>query len=308
MKAPWPFRHLGLKVLSVGLALMLWMVVSGEETVERGLRVPLEFQQFPAGLELQEEMPSTVDVRVRGGSGTLSRLSPADVVAVLDLHGAKPGRRLFHLTADQVRAPFGVEVTQLNPPSIALTFEATGMRQVPVSPAVEGKPAPGFIVGKVTSDPEMVDVIGPETAVGRVTEAITEPVSVADAKQAVSESVTVGFVEPSVRLKTPRAATVTVAILPAPAERQLRGRAVHLRNLAANLSGEVVPSSVDVGLRGSRESLGHIAPDDISAYVDLSGLGVGQYSLTVHADAPGDVGVTTITPMSVQVRISSVQQ
>ena len=45
------------------------MVVSGEETVERGLRVPLELQQFPAGLELQGEVPTTVDVRVRGASG-----------------------------------------------------------------------------------------------------------------------------------------------------------------------------------------------------------------------------------------------
>ena len=48
----WPFRHFGLKLLSLGLALSLWMVVAGEETVERSLRVPLELQQFPAGLEL----------------------------------------------------------------------------------------------------------------------------------------------------------------------------------------------------------------------------------------------------------------
>ena len=53
----WPFRHFGLKLLSLGLALSLWMVVSGEETVERGLRVPLELQQFPAGLELQGDAP-----------------------------------------------------------------------------------------------------------------------------------------------------------------------------------------------------------------------------------------------------------
>ena len=35
--------------------------------VERGLRVPLELQQS-AGLEIQGEAPSTVDVRVRGTS------------------------------------------------------------------------------------------------------------------------------------------------------------------------------------------------------------------------------------------------
>ena len=35
-------QHPGLKVLSVGLAVLLWLIVAGEETVERGLRVPLE--------------------------------------------------------------------------------------------------------------------------------------------------------------------------------------------------------------------------------------------------------------------------
>lgn len=307
MKAPWPFGHPGLKALSLGLAVMLWMVVSGEETVERGLRVPLEFQQFPAGLELQEEMPSTVDVRVRGGPGVLSRLEPADIVAVLDLRGARPGRRLFHLTAEQVRAPFGVEVTQLSPPSIALVFETTGSRQVPITPAVEGKPAPGFVVGTITLDPPVVEVIGPESAIGRVTEAITEPVSVADAKASVTESVTVGFIEPSVRLRTPRAATVTVNITPAPGERTVRGRPVHLQSLAAGLSAQALPAVVDVTLRGSRDSLANVAADDISAYVDLAGLGVGQYTLTVHATAPGDIGATAIAPASVQVRIVSVQ-
>ena len=104
----WPFRHLGLKVLSVALAVLLWMVVAGEETVERGLLIPLELQQFPVGLELEGSPPSLVDARVRGSSGTLSRLSSGDVVAVIDLRGARVGRRLFPLTPDQVRAPFGV--------------------------------------------------------------------------------------------------------------------------------------------------------------------------------------------------------
>ena len=39
MKVMWPFRHFGLKVLSLGLAVLLWTVIAGEETVERGLRV-----------------------------------------------------------------------------------------------------------------------------------------------------------------------------------------------------------------------------------------------------------------------------
>ncbi len=162
MRSVWPFRHVGLKLVSFGLAVSLWFVVSGEETVERGLRVPLELQQFPAGLELEGEPPATVDLRVRGDSGTLGRVGPGDVVAVLDLHGASAGRRLFHLTPEQVRAPFGVDVVQVSPTTVALSFERTATRQVRVVPSVDGKPAPGYVLGAIAADPSTVEVAGPE--------------------------------------------------------------------------------------------------------------------------------------------------
>lgn len=308
MRRLWPFRHVGLKLLSVALAVLLWMVVSGEEIVERGLRVPLELQQVPAGLELLGDAPATVDVRVRGASGTLSRVGAGDVVAVLDIHGAQSGRRLFPLTPDQVRTAFGVEVVQVTPSAIAMTFEASATRQVPVAPAVNGRPAPGYVVGLRTADPPSVDVIGPESAVKRVTEVLTEPVSVAGARDQVRQSVILGLEDPALRLKTARSAMVTVQILPAPLERMFRNRPVHLRNLVPNLDAQAIPATVDVSLRASRETLNRVEVDDIVAYIDLAGLGSGQYSLTVHADSPPEAGVTRIEPASVQVRISSGKQ
>ena len=301
----WPFRHLGLKVLSLVLAVFLWMVVSGEETVERGLRVPLELLQVPAGLELTGEVPATVDVRVRGASGSLSRVSTGDVVAVLDLRSARSGRRLFPLTPEQVRVPFGVEVVQVQPSALAMAFESSASRQVPVVPAVDGRPAPGYVVGQMTADPKTVEVIGPETAVRRVTEALTEPVSVSGARDHVRQSVILGLIDPSLRLKNARAAMVTVQIVPAPLERSLRGRPVHLRNVPGTLEAQAIPSAVDLTLRGSREALARVEADDIVAYVDLTGLGPGQYSLTVHADSSPEAGVTRIEPSSVQVQIIS---
>jgi len=305
MATIWPFRHLGLKVLSVVLALLLWMIVSGEETVERGLRVPLELQQVPAGLELSGEVPATVDVRVRGASGTLSRVSTGDVVAVLDLRNARSGRRLFPLTPKDVRVPFGVEIVQVQPSALAMAFEPSASRRVPVMPAVDGRPAPGYVVGALDADPKTVEVIGPESAVRRASEALTEPVSVSGARERVQQSVTLGLIDPSLRLKNAGTATVTVQIVPAPLERSLQGRPVHLRNVAPNLEAQAIPSAVGLTLRGSRQALARVEADDIVAYVDLAGLGPGQYSLTVHADSSPEAGVTRIEPSSVQVRISS---
>jgi YbbR domain-containing protein len=305
MRRIWPFRHFGLKLLSLALGVLLWMVVSGEETVERGLRIPLELQQVPAGIELLGDVPATVDVRVRGASGALSRIGPGDVVAVLDLHSAQSGRRLFPLTPDQVRIPFGVEVMQVMPSTIAMTFETSSTRQVPVVPAVDGRPAPGFVVGALTADPGSVEIVGPDSVVKRATEVLTEPVSVGGARESVHATVILGVEDPSLRLTTARSANVTVEIVPAPLERTLRGRPVHLRNVGPNLNAQAMPAAVDIGLRGSRDTLTRLTPDDVAAYIDLKGLGAGQYTLSVHADALKDAGVTRIEPDSVQVVITS---
>jgi YbbR domain-containing protein len=201
--------------------------------------------------------------------------------------------------------PFGVEVVQVMPSAIAMSFEPSASRQVPVVPAVDGRPAPGYVVGPMTADPPTVEVVGPESAVKRASEAMTEPVSVAGARAKVSESVTVGVLDPALRLKNPRPAVVTVQILPAPLEKTVRHRAVHLRGLAANLEAEASPTIVDVTLRGSREALTRLEPDDVVAYIDLAGLGAGEYTLDALADALQDAGIARIEPSSIKVRVTS---
>jgi YbbR domain-containing protein len=298
-----PFSHAGLKVLSLTLAVLLWLIVAGEETVERGLRVPLELVQFPEGLELQAEAPSVVDVRVRGSSTTLSQVTPGNIVAVLDLRTARPGRRVFQLTPEQVRVPFDVQVVQVSPASVTMVFENSQTQSVPINPSYEGTPAPGYVVGKVTVDPPTVEVTGPETAVKQTIEALTEAVSVAGAREAVTETVTVGLLDPSIRLKNPRPVNVHVEILPGPRERLLRGQPVHLRNLAPSLSAEAVPATISVVLRGSREGLSRVNNSDVMAFVDLAGLGPGDYPLEVRVDASDAAGAARIEPSTVQVRI-----
>src|SRR5262245_2925659 len=198
------------------MALVLWMVVSGEETVERGLRVPLELQQVPAGLELTGEIPTTVDLRVRGPSGTLGRLTAGDVVAMLDLRSALEGRRLFTVTPEQMRVPFGVEVVQVTPSAIAMAFERLASKLVPGVPAGDVQPAPGYVVGAKTADPARVEVVGPESVVKNVAEVLTEAVSVGGARDPVTQTVAIGLLDPSLRLKSARSAEVTVQVVAAP--------------------------------------------------------------------------------------------
>jgi YbbR domain-containing protein len=209
------FQNLALKLVSVVLAALLWLIVSGEQTVERVLRIPLEYTNIPAQLELVGEPPTVVDVRVRGSSGTLGRLSSGELAAVLDVRTPRPGQRLYHLTGADVRAPFGVDIVQVTPSSIALFFEQSSSKTVPVQPVLEGQPAEGYIVEKVTADPATVEIVGPASALKALTSAVTEAVSVEGATRNVVESVTVGPADPAVRLRGPQTTSrVTVAIIP----------------------------------------------------------------------------------------------
>ena len=209
-----PFQRFGLKVVSLILAVLIWLIVSGEQIVERAFRIPLEFTNLPAALELAGNAPNVVDVRVRGSSGALSRLAAGELVAVLDLKQARSGQRLFHLTGTEVRAPFGIEVVQVTPSSLAITFETSATKEVAISPIVEGQPADGYEVRRITADPKVVLVAGPATAVRETNEAITEPVSVAHATETVTEVVNVGVADPAVRLRSAQSVRVTVHIVP----------------------------------------------------------------------------------------------
>jgi YbbR domain-containing protein len=298
-----PFHNLGLKVLALALSVLLWLTVAGEHMVERSLRVPLEFRNVPEALEIVGNTPDTVDVRLRGSSALLSRIQAGDVVAVLDLAGARAGSRLFHIRTDEVRAPFGVEVAQVIPATLALDLEKSARRTVPVIAATEGDPAAGYVIGRITSDPATVEIVGPETRVHQVAEATTEPVPIKDAKARVRDAVAIGVVDTSVRLVQPQNAQVTVEIWPVPVERQVAAVPVRYRNLASGRSAQLVPTAVGVSIRGAQDALEQIQPDGVHAYVDLAGLGTGRYNLRVQVDPTERFGVVAIDPAVVLVTV-----
>jgi YbbR domain-containing protein len=278
-------------------------MVAGQREAERSLRAPLEFRNIPDQLELVGEPTGLVDVRLRGTTGALAQLQTSEVIAVLDLKGARPGRRLFHILPGDVSVPTGIKVLQVSPATLSLTFESSATRTVPVVPDIDDEPAAGFEVGKVTSDPAVVEVSGPASAVADVTEATTEPISIRGATRPVVDTVTIGLEDSSVRLRTQRTAMVTIEIRPLPVERVVDHVRVELRNSGNRLMPTAAPGEVTVRLRGPAKAVSALQPQDLKAYADLSGLGRGRYNLPVRFDPPLEMTITNVTPAQVDVRI-----
>jgi YbbR domain-containing protein len=298
-----PFRNIGLKIMAVLLATALWFTVAGESEVERSMRVPLEFRNKPATLEIIGDAPTMVDVRVVGSSALLGRLETGEVIAVLDLASSRTGSRLFPMRPDDVRVPYGVEVLQVIPATIPLELENSMRRSLPIVPAVDGDPAPGFVTGRVTVEPATVEIAGAKSHVKNLASATTESVSVAGARADVTDEVTVGVSDGAVRLVQAERATVRVEIMPAPVERELPDVPVRWRNLGERYTAVLKPSVVVVTVRVRRDALATVSAETVNAFVDLAGLGPGQYNLQVQFDPTQNFGVTAAEPTSVQVTI-----
>ncbi|MEO5741431.1 MAG: CdaR family protein, partial [Vicinamibacterales bacterium] len=96
---------------------------------------------------------------------------------------------------------------------------------------------------------------------------------------------------------------VSVAIVPAPEERQLSAVAVRMRNLSAGLKATIAPSVVKVRVRGSKEAITKIRDASIVAYVDLEGIGRGDYGLPVRLGPTAGVGVDQLDPNIVSIHV-----
>jgi len=86
-------------------------------------------------------------------------------------------------------------------------------------------------------------------------------------------------------------------------ERAIDGMPVTMKNVGAGVQAVVSPTRVTVTVRGSREALGALGETQLAAWVDVNGLGPGQYRLPVRVDTPMTVDLTKVSPEMVEVRV-----
>jgi diadenylate cyclase len=203
-------HHFGLKLLSLLLAIGLWLVVSRDPVAEVEIRVPIEFHNLPESLEVASASFTESRIRVRGPERLIHQLSPSDVHAEVDLSTVNPGERTFDLTARQIQIPQGLDVVQIIPGQFQLSFDTRVTRSVDVHPRVTGTFAGGMRVAQVTADPARIMITGPRHRIEAVEAATTDPVDASGAMTRAS-FVTQAYVpDPLIQVVHPTPIRVTV--------------------------------------------------------------------------------------------------
>jgi hypothetical protein len=278
-----------LRLASLALAAGLWFVIAGRQTAERGLSVPVELRNVPRELELTGDAVNAVDVRVRASPGLIDSLDARKVLATIDLAGAQEGEKIVQLTPDRIQVPFGFRVVKITPSLLTLNLESTRRKTVPVRPRVIGRPAAGYEVSEVASDPPEVRIAGPRSRVQEIESAFTEPVSVEAADRTVQESVNVGLDDPLLRLEGGSRVRVTARVREAHETRVFEGLPVIARGRPARLA----PAHVTVVVSGPATQLAALQPAAVRPYVEVPPAG-GNVRLKLSVELAGDASSLSV--------------
>ena len=197
----------GLKLLALGITVALWLGVTGQNkpVTLRVSGVQLNFLQ-PAGLEISNDPPATVDVILTGSKDKLDRIGPRDLVANVDLSDQKAGERVIKLTLDRVKVDLqeDLKIQGFHPATVSIRLEPVVEVQLEVDVKFEGKLPEGYEVGTVTVNPVRIRLRGPADRLNALRKAVTETVWLDGKKESFNVShVTINIPDPKIDILDP---------------------------------------------------------------------------------------------------------
>jgi len=123
-------NNLSFKLLSLLLAVALWVLATGAKDAERDLSIPLSLKNLPAGLSVASPLPGTVDVTVAGPKIRLLGLRSEEMSLSLDLKSLHEGTVTFSGMEKRLRIPPGITVMRLYPSVVDVKLVRTARRKV----------------------------------------------------------------------------------------------------------------------------------------------------------------------------------
>lgn len=257
-----------LKLLSLAIAVVLWLLVTGQnEPVTAHVNVQLNFIR-PQSLEISNDPPRVVDVMLTGSRNKLDDLTSLDLVATVDISDQRAGERVLRLADKaQVSLPQGIKVDGFQPSAIPIRLEPVVERQVTVEPKLEGKPPDGFEVYGVHPNKGSVAVRGPASRVNSLQKVMTETIWLTDHKESfTSANIAVDIPDPKVDLLEP-SISVEVQIGEVRIEKTFSGVVVNMPN-----GIKVQPATTSVTLLGTASLLDSLKADELKIMVNQEGL------------------------------------
>lgn len=173
-------NNLGLKLLSLLVAVVLWLVVVNiDDPVTtrtfNGIHVDIENEETITSEGKVYSIldgSDTVNVTVKAKRSVLDSLVASDIKAYADMREMDVSLGLVPIDVYSQRNANKIEEITTRTKNLKISMESLQTKQFAIVNIISGAPAEGYAVGDITINPNVIKVSGPASVVEKVTRAV----------------------------------------------------------------------------------------------------------------------------------------
>lgn len=296
-------KLVGLPLISLGIAIILWLYAVGEQSVEVTLKIPLVMK--PSVTEMTVIKSSVPDI--------MMRLSvPRHLLSVVNYQSVKAAHEIkdvgetgiynFRLNSRDITLPPGnIRIIDIWPEVVTVTLDRLVTERLLIHLRLEDDPAEGYEVEteKIRLDPNAVLVRGPYSKMKELQSVETEPLSLVGRTRPFRRKVRLDL-DPD--LKAVTSGLLIDAFVPIRREAvtvTYRDVTVKLLGNPKDLSSSVSfkPEMVTFTLKGPKMILDQLSPESVVPFIDSTGLEKGEHELPLQFKLPAEVVLDGQSPI-----------
>lgn len=287
------------KVMSVGLAVVIWGIIQGEQVQEVSREILVNIQ-VPPGFAIRGEEVRSKAATIRGPRVWMLE-APNRLEADIVIPPGKSGKYIAYLDKDKLRDWNNRLQINILDPSIEIYVDRLMERSVPIKEVLQGTPADGFIVEQVRLQPRLVNIKGPRSDLLKIRQVVTEPIDIRGIKE--STSVDAKLINPGVKADAMSLDMVKVNLRVGDSKINKRYRNIPIEIVGSDYMAQVKPTYVSIMVQRTPGVLNFVDREDFKAFVEAQGLGPGRYEQDVKVKIPSDTVLIETSPTRAHVTI-----
>ena len=190
----WFLKNIDIKLLSLFLAIILWLYIAGGENpmVENFIDIPLT--QINLGEDLViKEFPANVSVGIEGPKNIINNISSHQISGIVNFSEiSKEGQYKLKV---EVAAPKSTQITRIIPSEIKVEVEKVLTKEIEVEYSLIGVPEKGYsLTDEPQFNPSKVKIIGAQSVLENIKKIICA-IDISGIKEDLSRKLTLKAVD-----------------------------------------------------------------------------------------------------------------
>jgi len=245
-------------------------------------------------------------VKIIGAQSVLENIK--QIICAIDISGIKEDlSRKIKVKAVDVNGNEVKEV-KIEPDMVGVSISLTRgypEKQLTVKPKIIGKPAPGYYISEILSNPDGIKIFGNYSKISNIEFLETIPIDVSGITKTLSVKVPpaleegLNIVEGEVEL-----IEVAIQVKEVIIQKILKNILVVPQNLSPFVSCEIKPEVVDITVEGKNILVDKLKTEDIKAFVKFTDNFKVEQKVKVQVDLPEGISLIKLEPEEVMVFIN----